>query len=360
MLRARRRCGRSRRAARPTLYHATFAGATGSASHGGSLDALEAHVRSASRLVVLTGAGISTPSGIPDYRSPDGSYSRGHKPITHAEFVRKAENRQRYWARSFIGFEVFSRSRPNAAHLALAELERGGWIGGGCITQNVDGLHAAAGMRDCLDLHGRIDAVECLDCGDRSDRAVLQERLRAANREWAARRAGALPAELRADGDAELTAAETAAFSVPSCEACGGGTLKPAVTFFGGSVPVEDVEAAREAAENADAMLVVGSSVQVYSAFRLVRAVAERGAPVALLNNGPTRADALAALHLHCAAEEVLPALASRLLARARRRRRRGFDSDVARQSEQKNAPDELRRGSASIAAGVHLIITEL
>ena len=118
------------------------------------LDALEAHVRSASRLVVLTGAGISTPSGIPDYRSPDGSYSRGHKPITHAEFVRKAENRQRYWARSFIGFEVFSRSRPNAAHLALAELERGGWIGGGCITQNVDGLHAAAGMRDCLDLHG--------------------------------------------------------------------------------------------------------------------------------------------------------------------------------------------------------------
>ena len=280
------------------------------------LDALEAHVRSASRLVVLTGARISTPSGIPDYRSPDGSYSRGHKPITHAEFVRKAENRQRYWARSFIGFEVFSRSRPNAAHLALAELERGGWIGGGCITQNVDGLHAAAGMRDCLDLHGRIDAVECLDCGDRSDRAVLQERLRAANREWAARRAGALPAELRADGDAELTAAETAAFSVPSCEACGGGTLKPAVTFFGGSVPVEDVEAAREAAERADAMLVVGSSVQVYSAFRLVRAVAERGAPVALLNNGPTRADALAALHLHCAAEEVLPALASRLLAR--------------------------------------------
>ena len=131
-----------------------------SSSESVRLDALEAHVRSASRLVVLTGAGISTPSGIPDYRSPDGSYSRGHKPITHAEFVRKAENRQRYWARSFIGFEVFSRSRPNAAHLALAELERGGWIGGGCITQNVDGLHAAAGMRDCLDLHGRIDAVE--------------------------------------------------------------------------------------------------------------------------------------------------------------------------------------------------------
>ena len=152
------------------------------------LAALVAHVRGASRLACITGAGISTHSGIPDYRSPRGSYSRGHKPMTHQEFVKSAANRQRYWARSFVGWQYFSRARPNPAHDALAALEAAGWLRGGLITQNVDGLHMQAGSRQCLHLHGRIDTVECQQCGALSPRAELQGRLAEANGAWAAAR----------------------------------------------------------------------------------------------------------------------------------------------------------------------------
>ena len=270
------------------------------------------HVDSAKRLVVLTGAGISTASGIPDYRSPQGSYSRGHKPIQNMEFIKSESKRRRYWARSFVGWKYFSRARPNLAHLALAELETCGRLDGGVVTQNVDGLHSQAGQSTVVDLHGRIDEVHCLGCGERTPRRALQDRLRSANDVWVAAMASRLsvPVELRADGDTELTEEECAAFAVPPCTSCGG-VLMPGVTFFGGSVPKEKVEAASAAVASADAMLVIGSSLQVFSAFRLARQAAERQIPILILNNGPTRADELVPpdMRLACDACEVLPEL---------------------------------------------------
>lgn len=271
------------------------------------LQALAEHAFSVKRLLVITGAGISTHSGIPDYRSPNGSYSRGHKPIQHHEFVKSEAMRRRYWARSYVGFQYFSLARPNAAHRALAELEAHGRVHG-LVTQNVDGLHIQAGQQRVLDLHGRIDLVDCLDCGAQTTRASLQDRLREHNEEWVASLKPMLPTELRADGDLELTQEQTERFDVPSCDKCGG-VLKPSVTFFGGSVPQASVQAAADEVAAADALLVVGSSLQVYSAFRLAKYAAEAGKPIAILNNGPTRADELATLRVACDAAEVLPAL---------------------------------------------------
>lgn len=271
------------------------------------LAALTDHVLASRRLLVITGAGFSTHSGIPDYRSPNGSYSRGHTPIQHNAFMRDPAARRRYWTRSFVGWQYFSRAQPNAAHRALAELEAHGLVQE-TVTQNVDGLHSAAGMVNVLDLHGRIDAVECTECGVTSPRARLQERLREANAEWAASLPQLKPTELRADGDSEIR--ETDAFVVPSCELCDG-ILKPAVTFFGGNVPANKVQAAAQAVANADSLLVAGSSLQVFSAFRLVRAAAAAALPIAIINNGPTRADDLATQLLPCDVCDVLPALAN-------------------------------------------------
>ncbi|KAL1526978.1 hypothetical protein AB1Y20_015667 [Prymnesium parvum] len=277
------------------------------------LSALVEHVRGAQRLLCVTGAGISTPSGIPDYRSPNGSYSRGHKPMLHAEFTSSARAQQRYWARSFVAWRYFSRAAPNAAHLALAELERRGWLRGGLVTQNVDGLHEAAGQRRCVDLHGRIDRVECMRCRAVTARAAMQTRLLEANGALGERLSLlADSSELRADGDMQLADEEASAFVVPTCEACGG-LLKPAVTFFGGSVDRERADMASAAVQEADALLVVGSSLQVYSAYRLARMASEQSIPIALLNTGPTRADALASLRIEADAAEVLPAVVSQL-----------------------------------------------
>lgn len=269
------------------------------------LTALVSHLKKSERLLVVTGAGMSTASGIPDYRSPKGSYSRGHKPIQHADFVRKHEARQRYWTRSFLGWQYFSLAEPNAAHLTLAEMERRGLVQA-IVTQNVDGLHSAAGSAHVLDLHGRIDSVECLDCGDVTHRAEMQERLYEANAEWAdgLDALAQMPRELRADGDMELEAKDD--FVVPSCTRCGG-TLKPGVTFFGGSVPKAIVKAAADAVAAADALLVLGSSLQVFSAFRIARAAAQASLPIAILNNGPTRADDLATLRVRADVCDVLP-----------------------------------------------------
>lgn len=278
------------------------------------LESFIAHISNAERLLIVTGAGISTASGIPDYRSPAGSYSRGHKPIQHMEFVKKAQAQQRYWTRSFVGWQYFSRAQPNAAHTALAELEQRGRARGGLITQNVDGLHSAAGHVDVLDLHGRIDAVECLSCGHSSPRAVWQERLAEFNSDWAHEMAsnGPLPGEMRADGDSEIAVDDS--FVVPPCVRCGDGIVKPSVVFFGGNVPKESVEAAAAAVQVADALLVVGSSLQVFSAFRLARAASQRGLPIAILNNGPTRADELDGVWRVAAdACEVLPKVVARL-----------------------------------------------
>jgi NAD-dependent deacetylase sirtuin 4 len=264
------------------------------------------HVVGASgRLLVLTGAGISTASGIPDYRSPNGSYSRGHRPIQHAEFVRSLAARRRYWSRSFVGWQYFSRAQPNVAHLCVAAMQAEGLVQQ-VITQNVDGLHSAAGSSHVLDLHGRIDKVECLECGDVSPRANLQTRLGDANAQWAADiESLGLPTELRADGDSEIEV-DLDHFSVPDCLCCSG-PLKPAVTFFGGSVPSECVKAAADAVAGADALLVIGSSLQVFSAFRIARAASRASIPIAILNNGPTRADDLATLRVQADACEALP-----------------------------------------------------
>ena len=254
-------------------------------------------LRDARRLVVLTGAGCSTESGIPDYRSPGGAWSR-HKPIQYAAFVRSEEVRRFYWARSFRGWPRFAAARPNAAHRALAELDRAGRAEL-LITQNVDDLHQEAGSRRLVQLHGRNRLVVCLECGMEFARAGVQERLAALNSEWLR---DAPWAQLRADeadfapdGDADVTRETVAGFRAPPCERCGG-VLKPAVVFFGESVPPQKVAVAMERVDAADALLVAGSSLTVWSGFRFVRRAAERGIPVAIVNIGPTRGDALAAI----------------------------------------------------------------
>ncbi|HEX2658729.1 MAG TPA: NAD-dependent protein deacetylase [Polyangia bacterium] len=259
------------------------------------------------RIVALTGAGCSTESGIPDYRGNGRPPSR--TPIQHDAFVRRPDVRQRYWARSTIGWERFSRSRPNPAHHALAALEAAGIVRG-VITQNVDRLHHTAGSRRVIELHGALSDVFCLECGVRGERVRLQSRLLEANPTWLERMAVAAP-----DGDAELPASEVASFRVLGCEFCGG-ALMPDVVFFGGSVGQDKVAAAWSLVEEADALLVVGSSLAVYSGWRFVRGAAERGVPVAVVNLGGTRADGICTLHVDAKAGDVLPRLAARLLGR--------------------------------------------
>jgi len=248
------------------------------------------------RVFVLTGAGISTASGIPDYRGPDGQWKR-RAPITFQAFTRDAAMRARYWARSFVGWPVVARAQPNVAHAALVALESQGRLVQ-LVTQNVDGLHTRAGQRDVIDLHGRIDRVVCLDCGALDTRASLQQRLAHDNPAWVGLSAATAP-----DGDADLDRFDFDHFRAPACGVCGG-LLKPDVVFFGENVPRERVAGTLSALETADAMLVVGSSLMVYSGYRFARRARERGLPLALLTRGVTRADAIATLKLDadCAA----------------------------------------------------------
>lgn len=260
------------------------------------------------RVVALTGAGCSTESGIPDYRGA-GSPAPARKPIQHDAFLRRAEVRQRYWARSTVGWARFSRARPNAAHRALAQLEAAGVLTG-VITQNVDRLHQEAGSRRVVELHGALAEVGCLECGAAEPRDELQDRLLAVNPGWLDR-----AAQLAPDGDADLPAGEVASFEVVGCRSCGG-TLKPAVVFFGGSVAEPTLARAWELFDEAAALLVVGSSLAVYSGFRFARRAAERGVPIAVVNLGPTRADELAQARLEARAGDVLPRLAAHLIER--------------------------------------------
>lgn len=240
----------------------------------------------ARRLFVLTGAGCSTASGIPDYRDTDGQWKRT-QPVTYQAFMGEAATRQRYWARSLLGWARFGLARPNGTHQALAALEAQGSVEL-LLTQNVDGLHQQAGSHNVIDLHGRLDRVRCMACERRSARGELQHRLLDANPGWDALEAGIAP-----DGDADLET-DFSAFVVPDCSACGG-LLKPDVVFFGENVPRERVAAVHAHLQQADAVLVVGSSLMVYSGFRFVQAAASAGIPVAALNRGRTRADALLA-----------------------------------------------------------------
>jgi len=260
--------------------------------------ALKSFIDSHRRIVVLTGAGCSTNSGIPDYRDTDGQWKRT-PPVTFQAFMGSDETRRRYWARSMVGWRRFGRAQPNGAHHALARLE----AQGRCsllVTQNVDRLHQAAGNDNVIDLHGRLDHVRCMGCGATLSRAAFQDELTRANPNWLGLDAIDAP-----DGDADLDGVDFAAFTVPACHACGG-LLKPDVVFFGETVPRDVVASAYQHVENAEAMLVVGTSLMVYSGFRFVRAAAERDIPIAAVNLGRTRADDLLSLKVEAPCDEAL------------------------------------------------------
>lgn len=250
------------------------------------------------RLFVLTGAGCSTASGIPDYRDAAGDWKRA-QPVTYQAFMGEAATQRRYWARSLLGWRHFRQARPNATHHALAALEARGQVTL-LLTQNVDGLHQAAGSRAVVDLHGRLDQVRCMGCEARTSRVDFQHALEAANPQWATLRAVQAP-----DGDADLEQDSFDDFQVPACEHCGG-VLKPDVVFFGENVPRARVAQAQAALEQADGVLVVGSSLMVYSGFRFVQAAARAGVPVAALNRGRTRADDLLSLKVEHDCAEAL------------------------------------------------------
>ena len=329
------------------------------------------------RLVVLTGAGVSTESDLPCYRGTEGAYSRGFKPMTHQQFVSGPEMRRRYWARSFFGFPKFNACRPNAAHHALTALQAAGAVGSTLLTQNVDRLHHRAGSRGVLEIHGSTHDTVCLGCGSTGSRAELQERLAILNPEAAdvlakeVRRAeragenrllgaggeGRLPGaalgvlaaaappppsavlsnvaedgrlvaepgaglpqaaagrggQTRPDGDTELDQELVESFEVPGCQVCGG-VLKPHVVFFGDNLPRGRKEALEGTVRAGDGLLVVGSSLSVFSAFRLARQAKQEGKPIAMVTAGQTRADELLDLKLECLAGDVLPRLAGALV----------------------------------------------
>lgn len=248
-----------------------------------TVDDLARFIQRYPRLFVLTGAGCSTDSGIPDYRDANGQWK--HKqPVQYQDFVRSAYARQRYWARSMLGWRRFAEARPNTAHGALARLESAGFVHQ-LVTQNVDGLHQRAGSRRVIDLHGRLDSVECLNCRSRWSRRAFQEALEARNPDFLAFSATPAP-----DGDMRLEDVDFERFDIPACAQCGG-VLKPWVVFFGETVPRPRVERAYKRLNEADALLVVGSSLMVYSGYRFCRTAAEQQKPQAAINLGRTRAD---------------------------------------------------------------------
>ena len=255
------------------------------------------------RVAVLTGAGCSTDSGIPDYRDANGEWKHA-PPMTYQQFVGSVVARQRYWARSAVGWRRIAEASPNRAHLALASLEASGVVQG-LITQNVDGLHARAGSRRVIDLHGRLDTVQCLGCGGLTRRETFQARLLDANPQLA----GVTAAAFAPDGDARLADVDYASVTVPPCAACGG-MLKPHVVFFGEGVPPQRVEEAFAVLDDADALLVVGSSLMVYSGYRFAQAAARAGKPIAAVNIGRTRADDLLSLKVERPCGEALAAVA--------------------------------------------------
>jgi len=249
-------------------------------------------------VTVVTGAGVSTASGIPEYRDRDGNWKHT-QPVQFSDFKNREHVRRRYWARSFAGWSRVAKAQPNDAHLALASLESSGHVDT-LITQNVDGLHHRAGNRTVIDLHGRLDSVRCLTCDTIVSRIEWQERLLSANPDWRGH-----VSDIKPDGDVQLKENDDACFQVPECDNCGG-TIKPDVVFFGESVPKDRVQAAKNAVARAGALLVVGSSLMVFSGFRFVRLALEIGKPIAILNQGRTRADNIAHLKLDGDCGEVL------------------------------------------------------
>ena len=265
-----------------------------------SMQSLQTFLEQSDSLVVLSGAGVSTGSGIPDYRDRNGDWKHS-QPIQYGEFMGSAAARRRYWSRSYIGWQRFSGAEPNAAHHALARLENGGKVDT-VITQNVDRLHSAAGNRNVIDLHGDLSKVRCMSCDRVTERRHYQAALERENPGWTAQ-----AQHYRADGDAELVEDAEADFAVPGCEACDG-IQKPDVVMFGENVPRERVGEAMDALDRADGLLVVGSSLMVFSGFRFARRAGELGKPLAIVNRGRTRADDIARLKIEADCSQVLPA----------------------------------------------------
>ena len=258
------------------------------------------------RVAVLTGAGISTDSGIPDYRGPD---SPPANPMTIRQFTSSREYRQRYWARNHLGWRQMAKTRPNAGHRALAALERAGVVTG-VITQNVDLLHTKAGSRAVINLHGTYARVVCLDCGHTMSRAALAELLEAANPGFAERpeRVGGLA--VAPDADAQVC--DTESFRFLDCPACDG-MLKPGIVYFGESVAKEVVDQAYSLVAQSEVLLVAGSSLTVFSGYRFVRHAAALGIPVGIINRGPTRGDDLAGVRVDAGCSPMLALLAEEL-----------------------------------------------
>lgn len=268
---------------------------------GNDLPALRDFVLAHRSLFVLTGAGCSTGSGIPDYRDSDGAWKRP-PPMNFRTFMDGAPARARYWARGMVGWRRFGNVAPNAAHLALAQLQRQGRVSV-LVTQNVDGLHEAAGSTGVVDLHGRMDRVRCMNCAHVLQRTQMQGWLEDENPGWLHLDATDAP-----DGDADLDNVDFSQFVVPPCPVCGG-ILKPDVVFFGETVPRDRVDRANEGLARADAVLVVGSSLMVYSGYRFITAAGRAGLPMAAVNLGHTRGDPFFGVKVPAPCGETLEAL---------------------------------------------------
>ena len=273
----------------------------------GDVAALSSFIAANPRLLVLTGAGISLASGIPTYRDREGLW-RHSDPIKHQEFLQDADRRRRYWARSQRGWPAVRDASPNDAHLALARLERAGYVRS-VITQNVDRLHQRAGSREVIDLHGRLDRVVCLSCGEIICRNHVQQELHRLN----THKNGQFGSTPRPDGDVDIPDEIVASTRVPSCHLCHG-VLMPDVVFFGGTVPRPRVDACMQALEGADALLAIGSSLQVFSGFRFCRRAEQLGKPLAIVNPGKTRADEMADLKISQDCAKVLKSIARELV----------------------------------------------
>ncbi len=266
------------------------------------------------KTLALTGAGISTESGIPDYRGPD-SVKRKINPVQYRDFIESEAARKRYWARSSVGWPKMQRARPNDGHLALAGLEQAGCLIG-VLTQNVDGLHIRAGSSRVLELHGTLGEVRCLSCGMLEARGEYQTRMLEVNSHRTGFPSGTIikddPAPAAPDGDAVLAEATIDSFAVPSCLGCRG-VVKPNIVFFGESVPADVVSEAWKLVGECEVLLVAGSSLAVYSGFRFVRGAASDGKPIVIVNRGPTRGDGLATVRIEGGTGEVLAGIAEQL-----------------------------------------------